>query len=49
MSTSVEVTSFPIIPESLHSLLNFLLSNSFPVDLESPNFEKFANVSSIFW
>ena len=47
MSTSVEVTSFPIIPVSLHSLLNFLLSSSFPVDLESPNFENAENVASI--
>ena len=47
MSTSVDVTSFPIIPVSLHSLLNFLLSNSFPVDFESPNFENAANVASM--
>ena len=47
MSTSVEVTSFPIMPVSLHNLLNFLLSSSFPVDFVSPNLEKLANVSSM--
>ena len=32
MSISVPVTSLPVMPESLQSLLNFLLSSSFPAD-----------------